>query len=611
MLVSLKKAIVRFPLASILVLAVTLLLFILIQGSYSTTIEETLWKLVVTGVIMFFFSIGVTLVGETADPKVKRRPLWQLLTLGLWVLFYANFNATFNGSEMFIYIYLTFLGTIAFVFIAPFLKAILEKKEHQWLYARYFFHISRVFFNSTIVWIAMLLLWFAAIASVFALFDLTGIDSGKLYGYWAVISCVLTAGIFGLHNIPETKEKALTLDINKFFTFLIRYIAIPFIYIYFLILYAYTVKVLLNFSDWPKGQVSWMVIGFSFFGYIIYLFSQVVEEKNILINLFKKYFPLVVLPQVAMLFYAIYLRIAQYDITVNRYFVVVFGLWLLGISLYLALSKKKNISYLPLSFGVIIVLISVGPWGVYNFPQTRQLTRLMHNLEVAGIYKDGTIVPLKEYKDIDANLSSEIYEGILYMCEYSDCKQIKTLFKEQIEKPTDVYDTTKTAELGYWQVVDRVSRAIHVQKSYDAQTKDTTSKYIYVTKDYNQSWFPMSASGNAVITQLQPKNVNFQSTDDISTQIDVESQELILLEKGKEVERVSLATSFETLSKKYGQLNNKTAADMADLKVPFAGKKYTGELLLERLSIKNPDYVKTENSYEYIDVSGYAVVRKR
>lgn len=42
MLVSLKKAIVRFPLASILVLAVTLLLFVLIQGSYSTTIEETL-----------------------------------------------------------------------------------------------------------------------------------------------------------------------------------------------------------------------------------------------------------------------------------------------------------------------------------------------------------------------------------------------------------------------------------------------------------------------------------------------------------------------------------------------------------------------------------------
>jgi hypothetical protein len=47
---------------------------------------------------------------------------------------------------------------------------------------------------------------------------------------------------------------------NKFFSFLVKYVAIPFIYIYFLILYAYTVKVLLNFQDWPKGEVSWLVI---------------------------------------------------------------------------------------------------------------------------------------------------------------------------------------------------------------------------------------------------------------------------------------------------------------------------------------------------------------
>lgn len=196
------------------------------------------------------------------------------------------------------------------------------------------------------------------------------------------------------------------------------------------------------------------------------------------------------------------------------------------------------------------------------------------------------------------------------MCEYSDCKQIKTLFKDQIDKPTDVYDTTKTAELGYWQVVDRVTKAIHVQKSYDVQTKDTTSKYIYISKDYSESWFPMSTSGNAVITQLQPKNANFQSTDDISTQVDVELQELVIYEKGKEMERISLATSFETLSKKYAPVNNKTAS-IADLKVPFAGKKYTGELLLERLSVKNPDYIKTEKSYDYVDVNGYAVVRKK
>ncbi|MBT3727397.1 DUF4153 domain-containing protein [bacterium] len=67
-----------------------------------------------------------------------------------------------------------------------------------------------------------------------------------------------------------------------------------------------------------------MVIGFSIFGYIIYIFSYAFDLKNKFIKTFRKVFPYVVIPQIFMLFYAIYLRINQYDLTINRYFVVVF-----------------------------------------------------------------------------------------------------------------------------------------------------------------------------------------------------------------------------------------------------------------------------------------------
>lgn len=80
---------------------------------------------------------------------------------------------------------------------------------------------------------------------------------------------------------------------------------IPFLILYFVILYSYSVKVLLNFSDWPKGQVSWMVIGFSVFGYALYLFSYSIEKEYSLIERMRRYFPAFVLPQVLMLFYAI------------------------------------------------------------------------------------------------------------------------------------------------------------------------------------------------------------------------------------------------------------------------------------------------------------------
>jgi hypothetical protein len=140
---------------------------------------------------------------------------------------------------------------------------------------------------------------------------------------------------------------------------LIKYIATPFIYVYFIILYAYTIKVLSNFGDWPKGEVSWMVIGFSIFGYIIYIFSYIFEEKNNFIKSFRTFFPFVVIPQIFMLFYAIYLRIAQYDITVNRYIVVIFGIWLFAISLYYVFSRKKYLAIIPFLLTTFTIIISI------------------------------------------------------------------------------------------------------------------------------------------------------------------------------------------------------------------------------------------------------------
>jgi hypothetical protein len=139
----------------------------------------------------------------------------------------------------------------------------------------------------------------------------------------------------------------------------------------------------------------------------------------------------VVLPQTIMLFYAIYLRIEQYDITMNRYFVVIFGVWLVFVSLYLLISAKKSVGVIPASLALISFFISIGPWSVFNFPLSRQYDRLVVNLEKAKILKDGIITPLQKSTDIDKALSSDISSGISYVCNYSDCELIRNLFPEQ------------------------------------------------------------------------------------------------------------------------------------------------------------------------------------
>lgn len=240
---------------------------------------------------------------------------------------------------------------------------------------------------SAIVGGSLIALGFIAIASVLALFDITNlVDDTKLYGNWATFALALVTPFYSLLSLPHLREiDKKTYEINRFFSFLIRYIAVPFIFIYFLILYAYSAKVLMNFQDWPKGMISWMVIGFSTFGYLTYIFSKPYEDTSSILRVFRRYFPYMVIPQIFMLGYAIELRIAQYDLTMNRYFVVIFGIWLMIISLYLIVSRKKSLAIITASLTLISLIISVGPWSVYSVPLERQYARLIRNLESAKI----------------------------------------------------------------------------------------------------------------------------------------------------------------------------------------------------------------------------------
>jgi hypothetical protein len=115
----------------------------------------------------------------------------------------------------------------------------------------------------------------------------------------------------------------------------------------------------------------------------------------------------------------------------NRYFVVIFGIWLVIVSLYLLISTKKSVGVIPASLALISFFISIGPWSVFSLPLHRQYDRLIVNLEKAKILKDGVITPLQKSTVIDKALANDISSGISYVCNYSDCELIKNLFPEQ------------------------------------------------------------------------------------------------------------------------------------------------------------------------------------
>lgn len=624
---SLEWVIRRFPLPTIIVIILSWLCFY--QSNYEThsgLSSEWLYRSIVTSIITFFLSTWLWLFTENIVQRKYIQVITILFPILFWALFYISLYGIYDANiEMVTYIGLTLSGFIAFVFVAPFLQSYLWKtKEVDTHFYNYFILVSWVFLMSFVAGLVILALGFTAIASVMALFDIsTTVNEWKLYANWAIISLSLIAPLYGLIHLPVKSEynKSLYTE-NRFFSFLVRYVATPFIYIYFIILYAYSLKVLANFSDWPKGIISWMVIGFSSFWYLVYIFSRAYETQSKMIAVFRMYFSFLVLPQVCMLFYAIYLRINQYDITMNRYFVVVFGLWLTIISLYYVISRARFLSFIPASLLIIILIISVGPWSVYSLPLTRQYDRLIRNLEKANILQNWVIVPLATAKNISKELSNEIHSGIIYVCDFGDCKLIKDLFKKEVKEATikdkaewEKYNTITGSTYTWiqkWTITNAVSEKIKVQASYWYEAINQ-QKYIQYNTSYQiDAPYPINIEPGymKMVRVYGGKDLSNAAKSPNATQypyiiIDSDKETLAYYRGNTDILSVPFSSSSELAN-----TVTPSGLEQKDLTFVVENKNIKIKLLLQNFAVKNPKYSGKDGN-EYYTISGIALVKEK
>lgn len=609
----------RFPISLGLIILVSILWFIVVNASPD---EETIFRLILTWSVVFFLSTALALLTEREVQKWIR---WgaRIFVVLFAVFFYFSIDGIWEDTmEDVTFIILCFSGFFASLFTAPFLVRFFTKKsENPVHYSNYFIQISWTLLMGFIVGGALIALGGAAIGSVYALFDLSDIISwSKVWGNWAVVALVIMAPLYALAILPHARDYETESYIeNRFFSFMVRYIAVPFIFVYFLILYAYSAKVLMNFSDWPKGMISWMVIGFSSFGYLIYIFSRAYESSSSTIALFRKYFPYLVLPQILMLGYAIGLRIMQYDVTMNRYFVVVFGLWLTVISLYYVFSRTRTLSYIPVSLTLAILIVSIWPWSVYSVSQIRQESRLIRNLETANIMQDGKIVPLIDKKDISRELSNDIYSGIEYLCGFDDCQSIKDIFPEQYaallaqdkkewnERMLKQKDADeKYSEPSRWTIVQEITDVIKVERTY-SYNNEAVRKYLQYN-NYKES-YPLAITWYDRIVSVYDSGYEYKNieSDEASYEyisLDPDTQTFSyyrgddILWQGSLPEKSELTSSLAW---------REVSAD--DLEFNVSNDEYDIRLRLQNYAILNPDYTESDDEYDYFSITGIALIR--
>lgn len=212
-------------------------------------------------------------------------------------------------------------------------------------------------------------------------------------------------GIF-LSGFPKSRDSFDNYKIAKVSRVLLTNILIPIFTIYGLILYVYFAKIIFT-KEMPKGIITNLVLWFSLLSVALIFILKVVENFEIS-DIFKKYFPIAMLPLLAVMFYSIGLRISQYGITESRYFVVVFGIFATASMLYFIFYEKHTNISVPIFLSLVILVSTNGPISAYNMSSRSQNRRIENILDSNNMLSNSGIIYNAEISDEDKNEISYI-----------------------------------------------------------------------------------------------------------------------------------------------------------------------------------------------------------
>ena len=174
---------------------------------------------------------------------------------------------------------------------------------------------------------------------------------------------------------------------------------IPLATIYVIILLAYEVKILIEWRL-PKGYVSNLIIAYAEFGILSILLVYPIREKaeNKWLKIYARYFYVLLIPLIVLLFLAILARVKPYGVTPERYFLIVLDIWLAFITAYFLLSKKQSIKMIPASLCVLTLLSAYGPQSAFPVSNWSQTHIVVGIFKKYNAFHDGKLQPVKADK---------------------------------------------------------------------------------------------------------------------------------------------------------------------------------------------------------------------
>lgn len=422
-----KTAFQRFPVTLIWAVLGTLTCIFLIDDVSGKLLENNV-DLILTLILGISWLIGTRFFIEQTDHPKKWiwLKLLVLLMLGLFYWYMPNESDLIEGPEYILRFFLFLIAGHLFVFFAPFLFK--WNTEAYWNYLKSTgMSIIRSAFFSGVLFLGLVF----ALLAIEALFEVK--IPGERFGQLFVFCAGIVNTWIYLSDFPKNIQQHLTIDFNKALEVFVKFILIPLVMLYLIILYAYSFKILVEW-ELPKGWVSYLVIALSLLGFIVQVIINPVQKrmKSWTIRIFHPFFYIALLPLVILLFVAIFRRIADYGITENRYFVVAIAIWILGMSLYMLFAKNRRLIVLPISLFFLAVLSSFGYWGAMGVSMRSQTNQFKN---VYRIVKDNANkASAKQYEQLQSILK--------FMNERNSLSALNPI--TEIDMNNNLLDTTNT-----------------------------------------------------------------------------------------------------------------------------------------------------------------------
>jgi hypothetical protein len=379
-------------------------------------------KIILTCYIGLCFSLAVYLFFESKTENKTNTILRHLLALLVPILFYVSvYNSANIWTENIVQrnFVLLLVGHLAVAFSAYLQKGNLSSfwEFNKSLFLR--------FITASVYTIVVFLGVFGALLACEELFGLY--VNKNVYGtifFWCNIffqSCIFLAGIKSKENLYA--EQIVYPKPLKIFA---QYILLPIAALYLFILYAYEIKIIFQFSL-PKGWVSSLIMAYAVLGLFCFLLLHPIKDndENKWVKSTLKYFYWSIIPLLGLLFVSVFVRINQYGITTERYYILGLSLWLAGITFYGVISKNLNIKLIPISLAVVHLLMVIGPINGFMVSRISQQNRL-EKLLVKNQLFDGTKI-ISNPKPIEKIDAEQIRSIVSYLIKANNINDVSPL----------------------------------------------------------------------------------------------------------------------------------------------------------------------------------------